>query len=142
MSNFIFMNNFRFLNSCIFIPNFIFMKRGVPKSLCAQMSIRLYYRFTRHHERRIGEKIAIIYGWDAYTAESVKYWVCEDDGDEIYPTSFSETRSPPSDIAKEISQLLNKRPSISRQDIADSPKVSCKLVKRTFTQVFTMKKFS
>jgi hypothetical protein len=86
-------------------------------------------------------KSEAINGQDAYTAEFVKYWVCEDDGDEISPTSFFETRSPPSDIAKAISQLLNKIPSISRQDIADPPKGRCKLVKRTLSQIFTMKKF-
>jgi protein-arginine kinase activator protein McsA len=80
--------------------------------------------------------------WDAYTAEFVKDWVCEAESDEIYPSYFAEIQCQPSDIAKALSKLLNKRPSISRQDIAELPKLSCKLVKRTLSQIFTMKKFS
>jgi hypothetical protein len=72
----------------------------------------------------------------------VKDSVYEDESDEIYPSYFAETRRPPSDIAKAISKPLNKRPSISRQDIAELPKLSWKLVKITLSQIFTMKKFS
>jgi hypothetical protein len=60
--------------------------------------------------------------------------------DEIYPSYFAETRSPPFDIAKAISKLLNKRRSISRQDIAELPKLSWKLMKRILSQIFTVKK--
>jgi hypothetical protein len=105
------------------------------------MPIRFYHRFKGLDERGIREKIVIIYERDAYTAESVKYWVCRADSDEIYPISFFETLSPPADIAKPILHLLNKKPSISRQDIVHSPKVSYKLVKRAPSQVFTMKAF-
>jgi hypothetical protein len=68
---------------------------------------------------------------DGYTAGSVKNWVCEDESDEIYPSCFAETRRRPSDIAKAISKLLNKRPLISRQDITELPKLM-----RTLTGVF------
>jgi hypothetical protein len=71
----------------------------------------------------------------------VKDLVCEDDSDEIYPSYFAGTQDPPSDIAKAISKPLSKIPSISRQDIAELPKVTWKLVKRTLSQIFTMKKF-
>jgi hypothetical protein len=71
----------------------------------AEMSIRLDSRFKGQDERRIREKVAAIYGRHTDTAESVKDWVCEDDGDEIDPTSFSETRSPPAGMAKAVSKL-------------------------------------
>jgi hypothetical protein len=93
-------------------------------------------------KEQIREKIAKIDEEDTETAESVKYWVCEDESDEIDLPYFSETRSPSSDIAKAISKLLNKRSSISKQDIAGSPRVSCKLVRQTLSKVFTMKKFT
>jgi protein-arginine kinase activator protein McsA len=114
---------------------------GIRNIGMAELFMRLYHRLKGHHERQIREEIAIIYEWDACPAESVKYWVCEDDSDEIYPTHFSESWIPPCDIAKAISQLLNKRASISRLNIAESPKVSCKSVKRTLGQVFARKKF-
>jgi hypothetical protein len=60
-----------------------------------------------------------VYAGEAYTAQSVKGWVCEDDSDEIYPSYFADTWDPPSDIAKAISKPLNKKPSISRQHIAE-----------------------
>jgi hypothetical protein len=79
---------------------------------------------------------------DTYTVKSVKDSVCEDKSDEIYPSYLAETRRAPSEIAKAISKLLNKRLSISEQDIADLPKLSWKSVKMTLSQIFTMKKFS
>jgi hypothetical protein len=44
----------------------------------------------------------------------VKDWVWKDESDEIDPRNFAETWRPPFDIAKAISKLLNKRPSILR----------------------------
>jgi hypothetical protein len=108
----------------------------------AEMSMRVYYCFKGSGDRRIPAKVAVIYGRDTYNAESVKDSAANDESNETDSMYFCRARGPPSDIAKEISKLLNKENSISSPHIADSPRESCRLVKRILSKIFTMKKFS
>jgi hypothetical protein len=106
------------------------------------MSVRLSFRFKGHDHRGIRAKLVGRYGRDAETAEPVKHLVRESDGHELDLIYFFETRRTSSDIVEAASKVLNEKPSISRQDIAASTRASGRVVKRTFSKVFSMKKFS
>jgi hypothetical protein len=67
-----------------------------------------HYRLKRQHDKRIETKLVGTDRQNAYTEDSVKYWVREEDGGQKDPTDPSKTSRGPSDFAVAVSKILNE----------------------------------